>query len=114
MLIEEMKFSARTYNCLKRKKIDTVEQLAEMTDDDLMEIRSFGAGCLKEVRQKIQGKPAIPGPQESDPNLMELCFRNGEKNMKEKVISMLMDHKTWSDGVCHAHIAEIIRKVECL
>lgn len=114
MLIEELNLSVRTYNCLKRKKINTVEQLMGMSDDDLMGIRSFGAGCLKDVREKIGGEPAVPGPKESDPNLMELCFRNGENHMKEKVISMLMDHKTWSDGVCHAHIAEIIRKVECL
>lgn len=114
MLIEELKLSARTYNCLKRKKINTVEQLMGMSDDDLMKIRSFGAGCLKEVREKIGGAPAVPGPKETDMNIMEMCFRNGEKNMKEKVVSMLMDHKTWSDGVCHHHIAEIIRKVECL
>ena len=47
-------------------------------------------------------------------NIQEACFHNGEEHMKEKVIAMLMEHKTWSDGVCHHHIAEIIRKVECL
>ena len=114
MLIEELNLSVRTYNCLKRKGINTVEQLMGMSDDDLLRIRSFGAGCLKEVREKIGTEPAVPGPKDSDPNIMELCFQNGERNMKEKVISMLMDHQTWSDGVCHHHIAEIIRKVECL
>ena len=29
--------------------------------------------------------PAIPGPSESDPNIMELCFHNGERHMKEKI-----------------------------
>jgi hypothetical protein len=29
--------------------------------------------------------PSIPGPSEADPNIMELCFRNGERHMKEKV-----------------------------
>ena len=51
---------------------------------------------------------------DNDVNIQEVCFRNGEEHMREKVIAMLMDHKTWSDGVCHAHIAEIIRKVERL
>ena len=114
MLIEELNFSLRVYNCMKRNKIDTVEQLGEMSDDDLMSIRGFGVGCLKEVREKIGRAPVIHGPEESNPNLMELCFRNGENHMREKVIAMLMDHRAWSDGVCHHHIAEIIRKVECL
>ena len=29
--------------------------------------------------------PAVPGPSEADPNIMELCFKNGERHMKEKV-----------------------------
>lgn len=35
--------------------------------------------------------PAVPGPSESDPNIMELCFRNGERHMKEKMIFLLDD-----------------------
>ena len=34
---------------------------------------------------------AVPGPSESDPNIMELCFRNGERHMKEKMIFLLDD-----------------------
>ena len=33
--------------------------------------------------------PAVPGPSESDPNIMELCFHNGERHMKEKVCRQL-------------------------
>ena len=33
--------------------------------------------------------PAIPGPSEADPNIMELCFHNGERHMKEKVLQAL-------------------------
>lgn len=29
--------------------------------------------------------PAVPGPSETDPNIMELCFHNGERHMKEKI-----------------------------
>jgi hypothetical protein len=34
-------------------------------------------------------EPAVPGPEIADPNIMELCFHNGERHMKEKVISIL-------------------------
>lgn len=53
MKIDELDLSVRTYNCLKRARIDTVEQLSQMTDDDLMRIRNFGQRCLAEVREKI-------------------------------------------------------------
>lgn len=35
--------------------------------------------------------PAVPGPKIADPNIMELCFHNGERHMKEKVLSKLKD-----------------------
>lgn len=114
MKIEELNFSVRTYNCLKRKGIDTVDKLSGMSDDDLLSIRSFGKGCLKEVRAKIQGRPAIPGPEEKNHNIMELCFQNGEAHMKEKVIALLMSNKTKPHGLCHNHIVYLIREVERL
>lgn len=114
MKIEELHFSVRTYNCLKRSRIDTVEQLQVMTDDELKQIRGFGWKCFKEVRNVITQKPAIPGPDENDHNMAELCFRNGEAYMKEKVIALLMDHQVCTDGVCHRHITQIIQKIENL
>lgn len=53
MPIEELQLSVRTYHCLKRAGIDTVEQLSRMTDEELMKLRNFGIGCLNEVRAKI-------------------------------------------------------------
>ena len=53
MRIEELNFSTRTYNCLKREGIDTVDQLEPLSDEDLMRIRSFGKKCLDEIRAKI-------------------------------------------------------------
>ena len=114
MKIEELHFSVRTYNCLKRKRIDTVEQLQEMTDDQLMKIRGFGMGCLAEVRRLITRGPAIPSPADSDYNMAELCFRNGEENMKEKVIAMRMESKMFAKGMCHECTAAIIQKIEKL
>jgi hypothetical protein len=37
--------------------------------------------------------PAVPGPEIADPNIMELCFHNGERHMKEKIINVLLNHK---------------------
>ena len=49
---------------------------------------------------------------DTDANIMELCFKNGENHMKEKVIAMLMEHKTKVGLTCHVHVVEIIKMVE--
>lgn len=46
-------FSSRTYNCLKRSGIQTVEELAEMTDQELLALRNFGKESLREVREHV-------------------------------------------------------------
>lgn len=52
--IEELDFSVRTYNCLKRARIDTVEQLQRLDDEQLMRIRNLGRWCVAEIRQKVK------------------------------------------------------------
>lgn len=51
--IEEMEFSVRTFNCLKKESIDTVGQLIEHTEDELLNIRNFGKRSLEEVIEKL-------------------------------------------------------------
>ncbi|MFP4250010.1 MAG: DNA-directed RNA polymerase subunit alpha [Armatimonadota bacterium] len=51
--IEEMEFSVRTFNCLKKEDIDTVGELVEKTEDDLLDIRNFGKRSLEEVIEKL-------------------------------------------------------------
>lgn len=51
--IEEMEFSVRTFNCLKKENIDTVGELVEKTEEDLLDIRNFGKRSLEEVIEKL-------------------------------------------------------------
>jgi len=51
--IEELDFSVRTYNCLKKANIQTVADLVQTTEDDLMSIRNFGRKSLQEVVDKL-------------------------------------------------------------
>jgi hypothetical protein len=57
---------------------------------------------------------AVPGPSDADPNIMELCFRNGERNMKEKVINLLLDNSQNKEGVCKALVLDLAKNVETL
>lgn len=51
--IAEMELSVRTGNCLESVKVETVGQLVDMTEADLLKIRSFGKTCLRELRRKL-------------------------------------------------------------
>lgn len=51
--IEEMEFSVRTFNCLKKENIDTVGELVTRTEEDLLNIRNFGKRSLEEVIEKL-------------------------------------------------------------
>ncbi|WP_368489072.1 DNA-directed RNA polymerase subunit alpha [Clostridium sp. BJN0013] len=53
MAIEELDLSVRSYNCLKRAGINTVQELTERTMDDMMKVRNLGKKSLEEVEQKL-------------------------------------------------------------
>lgn len=54
MTIEEMDLSVRSYNCLKRAGIHTVEDLTKKTEDDMLKVRNLGKKSLDEVIAKIE------------------------------------------------------------
>ncbi|MDR1774816.1 MAG: DNA-directed RNA polymerase subunit alpha [Clostridioides sp.] len=54
MTIEELDLSVRSYNCLKRANINTVQELACKSEDDMMKVRNLGKKSLEEVVQKLE------------------------------------------------------------
>ncbi|MDY2959394.1 MAG: DNA-directed RNA polymerase subunit alpha [Hornefia sp.] len=54
MTIEELELSVRSFNCLKRASINTVEELTERTEDDMMKVRNLGKKSLDEVKNKLE------------------------------------------------------------
>ncbi|MDR2492753.1 MAG: DNA-directed RNA polymerase subunit alpha [Coriobacteriales bacterium] len=52
--VEELDLSVRSYNCLKRAGIHTVRQLVDYSENDLLNIRNFGAKSIEEVKDKLQ------------------------------------------------------------
>jgi len=53
MTIEELDLSVRSFNCLKRANINTVEDLISKTDEDMMKVRNLGRKSLEEVQNKL-------------------------------------------------------------
>ena len=53
MTIEELDLSVRSYNCLKRAGIQTVQELAQKTEEEMIKVRNLGKKSLKEVKEKL-------------------------------------------------------------
>lgn len=54
MSIDELEFSVRAYNCLKRADINTLQDLTEKSENEMMKIRNLGKKSLKEVIDKVK------------------------------------------------------------
>lgn len=53
MTIEELELSVRSYNCLKRAGINTVQELCSKTEEEMMKVRNLGRKSLEEVQEKL-------------------------------------------------------------
>src|SRR5690625_6499543 len=73
MPIEDLNFSVRSYNCLKRQEIHTVGELAECTESDLLDIRNFGQKSINEVKIKLANLNLAlkDTPEDFDPTQLE-------------------------------------------
>lgn len=56
MQIEELDLSVRSYNCLKRANVQTVAELTQKTEEEMMKVRNLGKKSLKEVKEKLAEK----------------------------------------------------------
>ncbi|PRQ11591.1 DNA-directed RNA polymerase subunit alpha [Corynebacterium sp. 13CS0277] len=73
MPIEDLDFSVRSYNCLKRQEIHTVGELAACGESDLLDIRNFGQKSINEVKIKLAslGLTLKDAPEDFDPTQLE-------------------------------------------
>ena len=54
MTIEDLDLSVRSYNCLKRAGINTVQELASKTEQEMLKVRNLGRKSQEEVKIKLQ------------------------------------------------------------
>lgn len=64
MSIDELELSVRSYNCLKRAGINTVEELTNRTSEDMMKVRNLGRKSLEEVLQKLKELELVLKPSD--------------------------------------------------
>ena len=79
--IEELNLTVRSYNCLKREGIHTVGELVARSEQDLLDIRNFGAKSIEEVKQKLidMGLALKDSPPGFDPGSAVGQLRRGRR-----------------------------------
>ena len=95
MTIDELDLSVRSYNCLKRAGINTVDELIQRDEVDMMKVRNLGRKSLEEVRQRLAslglslkkrrriietGSPSCRHKAAASIMNMQLCRRKGAEN----------------------------------
>ncbi len=66
MVIEDMDFSVRTYNCLKRANINTVGDLTAKTEEEMMKVRNLGKKSLEEILLKLEEYDLVLASSDDD------------------------------------------------
>lgn len=98
--IEELDFSVRTYNCLKRAAINYADELCRMTDDELIKIRNIGKKSLLEIKDKINELKAELSTEscvESSAMLDELIGLEDIKAQTKRIAAFARMQKDLSD-----------------
>ena len=102
--IERLDFSVRTYNCLKRAGIDSVEKLRDLSFGELKRIRNLGMKSIEEIREKLTAFKDITERYPSDGKsymtaLDELIGLNEVKEQVKKIASYAkMKHEMGETG----------------
>ena len=85
--IEELDLSVRSYNCLMRAGINSVEMLRTMSEDELRRVRNLSFKCISEIKEKLAELPAAPAPEapEKGDHMAMLAGLVGLSEAKEQV-----------------------------
>lgn len=84
MKIEDMNFSLRTYNCLKRAGINTVEQIKALSQEELLNIKNMGHKQVIEIAEKL-----YPG-KEMPPEIAALTGIEWMKSLNETQLAWML------------------------
>jgi DNA-directed RNA polymerase subunit alpha len=83
--IEDLNLTVRSYNCLKREGIHTVGELVGRSEQDLLDIRNFGAKSIEEVKQKLvdMGLSLKDSPPGFDPSSAVGAYSDDDESYVE-------------------------------
>lgn len=103
MKIENLNFSVRTYNILKRARIDTTEQLEQLSDDELMCVRNLGKHSLDEIHEKLESYTMTNGDRiraMTDEELAEFLCGVYDEEETDKFICGTIIPNYFEEAIC--------------
>lgn len=92
--VEQLCFSARTYYSLKRSKINTLEDILELTESELMKINNFGKKNFEEVSKKIGRFGLTVKNYSQKSKVLKQIFNNDEFLNRDEKNKIIVDNET--------------------
>lgn len=84
--IDDLDLSVKTYNCLRKAGIDTINEVATMTDDELIKVKNVSSKTLKEIKEKldiVENDVPYPAKEEIVPEHIETVTKVDENVFEE-------------------------------
>jgi predicted RecB family nuclease len=115
--IKELDLSIRSFNCLRRAGIITIEKLQQVSEEDLMKIRNLGKKSRKEIRQKLEvwemNNPVDTIPEETITLAFDINKASLNSAVANNIVEILGGHYMSSyyiRGVINDKVSEIIQQ----
>lgn len=99
--IDDLDLSVKTYNCLRKAGIDTINEVATMTDDELIKVKNVSPKTLKEIKEKLdiaENNVPYPAKQESVQKHLEVLTKVDE-SVSETVESVFEEVENVSGDI---------------
>ena len=77
--VEELELSVRSYNCLKNANIQTISELVQKNDSEMLKTRNFGRKSLNEIREILEGMGLSLGMKLEDEDVKQLNLAKRKK-----------------------------------
>jgi DNA-directed RNA polymerase subunit alpha len=71
--VEELELSVRSYNCLKNANIQTIAELVQKTDSEMLKTRNFGRKSLNEIKEILEGMGLHLGMKREEDDLKQIA-----------------------------------------
>jgi DNA-directed RNA polymerase subunit alpha len=83
--VEELELSVRSYNCLKNANIQTIAELVQKTDGEMLKTRNFGRKSLNEIKEILEDMGLHLGMKVDEEDLKQISLAQKKKEIDTEV-----------------------------
>jgi DNA-directed RNA polymerase subunit alpha len=86
--VEELELSVRSYNCLKNANIQTLDELVQKTDSEMLRTRNFGRKSLNEIKETLEDMGLHLGVKLEADDLKQIALSRKKKEVEVEAVDV--------------------------